>query len=868
MEKKKMLFYSLFISILFLIGFFAISGRSITSDMNFDFSDEELYSSVNDYNNLPFISNMTFNMRNETEWGSNYTGSYSFDGEIGETGTDLYLVDVDNSDASCSITGIGTFANRPTVAYLEDNNGAGSARIDDNFISSQTTGTMEFWIAGADVTQTFYIILEDATNTQATYMRIDTEIFEIREFGGGWTTIGAVYDNTWVHIRVEFDCVSDTSDIWFNNVYSGNYNNYQLTSSLTHVMLNTGNVQQSDFYIDAIGYSWLANYTIGDNWNPNNTTISNLLEVNRYEFSYEAPNDFYDIGADNVDGWSDIDSGDQVNVYQDLSESLLDRSVRIDVASIGTWGIEKDFTYTENIYNISFGVHYTQMDSVASWSGLSVESSDNTEIAHVRFYLVSGSTLRFGYKASGGGIVILSSACSLNKEYEANLYINYNNGFIYIILWEDDILFNTYQIPFRTYGKSGIGKIQYEGYSGAVNDLDFRIDYIGIYENGRSSSAELGRNVYGLYVSDINSNTWNMEQHNLLTIRGTGNFTLMKHYYLGSPPPIYVSTYEPEDTVLTIIGMREYDNTTEFFNVYDSGVPFSTLGDQLPIFILTSNFSFTYLQIHGVLLTEGINKYYITYDHSNIDTNESYFYVIGSVLYFTMTTDDNNLEYISCSFDIIDEDTTNSTLYWSGLKYYPSLEAEFRVNYIDTTYTPFVFRTVLQAQTGLIPQGLEIDSFQLIITDNDNDIDNTITGYLNSFSLIYTLGIQIDIVLTDYLGILAPILLITIITITIWQASKKKVKSMLIVPSIAGMSLGVFVMGMIPVWLFFSILVSCGVLIYSKWEDQFGILSSFITMIMGFLVRAAILPLWVFYLSFLIMVGYVIISGTKKLRSG
>ena len=194
------------------------------------------------------------------------------------------------------------------------------------------------------------------------------------------------------------------------------------------------------------------------------------------------------------------------------------------------------------------------------------------------------------------------------------------------------------------------------------------------------------------------------------------------------------------------------------------------------------------------------------------------------------------------------------------------MDVEFRVNYDDTTYSPFSFKTVLQYQNSIIAQGMIIENFQLLITDDDNDAMGTITGYLGAFTLIFTTGILIDIIIADYLSIITPILLITIITITVWEISRKKVGTMLIVPTLAFMSLSVFIMELIPIWVLFILLSSSGILLYSKWKEQFLIFSSFATMITSFLSYAGIIDFWLFYMTFIIMIGYTIFGISKNIK--
>ena len=74
-------------------------------------------------------------------------------------------------------------------------------------------------------------------------------------------------DDTWIHVKIYFDCESDTFDLSIDNLLIGNSIPYCYgTSSVNKLYFMTDTLgKRGEFWVDAVGYSWDTNYTIGDN---------------------------------------------------------------------------------------------------------------------------------------------------------------------------------------------------------------------------------------------------------------------------------------------------------------------------------------------------------------------------------------------------------------------------------------------------------------------------------------------------------------------------------------------------------------------------------------------------------------------------
>ncbi len=143
---------------------------------------------------------------------------------------------------------------------------------------NQSYGTIEYWMRSNDASKLCGFRLDDGS--------IANEMITLRTYynflqyynGTGWNTIQFVQNNTWYHIRIDFECTDGnymglSQYRWRLYVNSSSYgdflliNNRDSANKITwyndylHLMWNY------HYYIDAIGLSWDPKYTIGDNLN-------------------------------------------------------------------------------------------------------------------------------------------------------------------------------------------------------------------------------------------------------------------------------------------------------------------------------------------------------------------------------------------------------------------------------------------------------------------------------------------------------------------------------------------------------------------------------------------------------------------------
>ncbi|MFX1257866.1 MAG: hypothetical protein ACFFAN_08410 [Promethearchaeota archaeon] len=148
----------------------------------------------------------------------------------------------------------------------------------ENEFQSQITGTIELWIMKSSANENGPAIIDirGETTPYLIELRIDDDQKENIEYvnpSGEHENIGYTdySDDKWIHLKIEWNCTSDTYSVWIDDVqYLDNINflSSQTDTAINRLMIDSYSTQNPAlFYIDAIGYSWDPNYNIGDNLN-------------------------------------------------------------------------------------------------------------------------------------------------------------------------------------------------------------------------------------------------------------------------------------------------------------------------------------------------------------------------------------------------------------------------------------------------------------------------------------------------------------------------------------------------------------------------------------------------------------------------
>ncbi|MFX0011625.1 MAG: hypothetical protein ACFE9R_15030, partial [Candidatus Hermodarchaeota archaeon] len=204
-----------------------------------------------------------------------YPALYGFEND--DDGTDPAEWDVFEGAGYVNV--IHALGGHSKIIEMYDNTGSNHDELHKSF-PLQTSGTVEFWVMSNDVAQTFSMRLLDSTATSVWGDGIGwVQIFnnQIRYLDDtDWTNVKAITDNTWYHIKIEFECTSGnyqglTQGTWRFYVDGEAFGDFNFLNDINNVTqlycFTRGADNNYRCYADAFGFSWDSNYAIGDNVN-------------------------------------------------------------------------------------------------------------------------------------------------------------------------------------------------------------------------------------------------------------------------------------------------------------------------------------------------------------------------------------------------------------------------------------------------------------------------------------------------------------------------------------------------------------------------------------------------------------------------
>lgn len=799
--KSRIFIVVLVISTLFL----SMTPRSVKgsiADIYYHFENDILFNS-NSFNNSDY-----FNIRNITEYTPVYIASYSFVNETGLNSTDITFVDTDLTDTDCLIDVISHLAGHDEVVRYYDNNGTGNAES-LSLVADKPYGTIEYWFYISDATQIYDVQVKHGAIILFA-VRNNADIWQY--YDGIWRNVGlGLLDHTWYHIRIDFESTVGSYEglaqydfhVYFNGVHYGDYDyaNNEVHVDTLRFVSNTGH---SGFYsyFDAIGYSWLTNYSIGVNIIPIIETDTELREVDRFEFAFSAVNTLYNFGDSNADTWTDIEigGGNQAFIVPGLQDN---DNLYATVASSGGdfRGIEKNFNVNGKFINITAEIVFATLTGNLNSFPFTFYSKDTTLISALTF------------KANGdlvywdGAPHTLRSDVAIETNYTINVFLNYEIDRVFLIYSIFGVIDAFYDYPMVTTGKQGLGYVQAQSQSVDANPISSLLDYIGVYVSGRSLASQT--TIYGFQEIDLKAfKSWDFRDNNLFTIFANG------YFHLGS----VAGSYLAEETMRTIKAIQNYNNASYFVNLYDSYI--SVISDPTIIAMLQGDdFLVSEISIEGAKLMQESNEFFLEYAHSGIDIDESYFYVDDdNKLQFNLTTDDVNTEYIQATFDIPNLDSTDRAISFRGFRINKAF-GYFVIDYlagITTIDIPIIEKTT----RSVLPANKTIDSFVILITDNDVDaIVGSTPGYVSQPILLSVSGLGLPIITASLIEMMIPLLMIIIPTLLISKGFGKE-GNRLLIPLFLVFSLVATATAIIPVWIFFIIAFGTGLFLFRNKEIE------------------------------------------------
>jgi len=195
-----------------------------------------------------------------------YPATYNFKDEAdGTSGTDIEYVSETTFDDTCAI--VASKGGHKKVLYLKT---AGAGTINGiAYSSAQTAGTIELHLYNAIADDFYFRMRSNAANYPISIRCISKTVLRIYSgdgVGGNNETNVTIVEDEFFHVKITFNCGTDKFSCWVNGILEVDDQNFALDITCDNLIFdNIYTADAAELYIDAIGYSWDANYNVGDN---------------------------------------------------------------------------------------------------------------------------------------------------------------------------------------------------------------------------------------------------------------------------------------------------------------------------------------------------------------------------------------------------------------------------------------------------------------------------------------------------------------------------------------------------------------------------------------------------------------------------
>ncbi len=206
------------------------------------------------------------------------------------------------------------------ILELFDTDVSYNAHVIKELSSNPSYGTIEYWMRTDDVTNGLCgFRLDSGTILLGEMVTLRVYNGYLQKYLGSWQNVVSLQNDTWYHLRVDFECTTGayTGLSQYNWRLFVNNTNFGISNFINNETYGARIEWYTDYiwglsgyyyYIDAIGFSWDTDYKIGDNFN--------VAELGHYPATYsfeddETPNKPYGFDTVGI-------SGGTVNVITEL----------------------------------------------------------------------------------------------------------------------------------------------------------------------------------------------------------------------------------------------------------------------------------------------------------------------------------------------------------------------------------------------------------------------------------------------------------------------------------------------------------------------------------------------------------------------
>ena len=171
----------------------------------------------------------------------------------------------DSSGADCTVSVVPLVDGHEDVMELDDQSGVNIALIELNF-GNQISGTFELFFRSTNTGLSQSIYLHEGANNRFRFQIISDKLQWYRQSDTSWQDLANVVDDIWYHLKVDFDCTSDTLDVWLDGTSVGTDLPFRFGATNLSVIALFTQAGNSGYqlYIDVIGFSW-ESYVSGSN---------------------------------------------------------------------------------------------------------------------------------------------------------------------------------------------------------------------------------------------------------------------------------------------------------------------------------------------------------------------------------------------------------------------------------------------------------------------------------------------------------------------------------------------------------------------------------------------------------------------------
>ncbi|MFX1281399.1 MAG: PKD domain-containing protein, partial [Promethearchaeota archaeon] len=209
---------------------------------------------------------------------------------------------------------------KDVVELYDNHTGLQNARVIKELDIFPDHGTLEYWMRSDDASKLCGFRLDNGAVANS-LVRLRT-LFNVLQYNNGtnWKNVAFIQNNTWYHLRIDFECTSGgyrglSQYTWRLFINSINYGVFPFENNEAQASQTVWNTDNSllgfayyYYYIDAIGFSWDPDYMVGDNINP--------TEPGHYPATYSFENDFLPNEPDSFEEIGTV--GGTVNVINVL----------------------------------------------------------------------------------------------------------------------------------------------------------------------------------------------------------------------------------------------------------------------------------------------------------------------------------------------------------------------------------------------------------------------------------------------------------------------------------------------------------------------------------------------------------------------